>query len=602
MAYRSARRIPAGTTAIGLMLALGACNGDDHRSNGNDATSGSSTQGDSAGDEDPHLTSDFEPLCMPETTRCAGGGFLEKCADTADRWVSAACPANTECRDCEGEGCPAVPACVGECDLLDGLPSSYGCEFIANRQLHTREDLPDAIVVANPDKDAPATVSLYQIENGTNVEVLVETVTLAPGEDKVWEMTNDFVPGLVSRLRSGGMFRIRSDFPIAAYQHSPFQNSGGNDSALLLPDTVLGQTYVVPSYNPYPAKPEFTDPSYFEVVSLSRDTWIEWTPPVPTFGLEPQIKNVLAGKTGRHNALNRYDTLRITASNEYDEIPLIDRDLSGTVITSNNPIWVVGAIRCTHVPASEDPGFCDPLQEVLIPVAHWGTTYVAAHPPVRDDENHYWRIYAGGRDTTTFRTEPNMLSAENCAPPAVFEDPWCTLPKRGAWIEIEADTTESFVVEGQPVEDTNVNAIMVVGYLQGARLPSEDEVGTAPSGDPSMYQMVPVEQFLRRYLFRTAIGYEDYVQLIRPVTSTATVFVDDMGVSGWTQVGAYEFVNHPIGSGVHDARSADVFGVIQFGYSRPYNDPDNCLQLSGPYCRSSYAHPGGMKSQPIWIP
>ena len=568
------------------------------------------------------LADDHEPICEPGAVRCAGGDSLETCDGSGLGWNPEACPQNTQCVPCNPDEQTCVQdQCLGPCEAASMVPSSAGCLFIANRQIHQQETFPDGLIVANPDEENTATVNIFQIAKGDDEEVLLETVTLEPNDDYVVDMTNEFVAGNQSLLRSGGMYRIASDFPVIASQHAPRENNSGNESSLLLPDSVLGRTYVVVSYSPHYEQHQGKGyPSYFEVIALEQGTEVEWTPPVPTFGTGP-IESVEAGATGVQGNLNRYDTLRVTA----DEDPMVaedDRDLSGTVITSNHPIWVVGGSRCSRIPAREFPerGFCDPLQEVLIPVQHWGARYVSAAPPDRENENHYWRVYAGGKDTTTFTTDPQVLTEENCAAPATFADGWCTLPKRGAWIEIEVANQESFVVEGQ---DQDADRLMVVGYLQSkwgpvnctreefAEYPEICDEGGEPLatsttiGDSAMYQLVPTAQFLGRYVFRTAEGFKsDYVQVVRETGSDDTVFLDGNGISGWEAVNdEYEYVNVLLDEpGTHVIESSSAFGIVQIGYSDPsQSTEEGCAAVSG-QCASSYAYPGGMKSERIFIP
>lgn len=606
---------------MGALVALASCNNG--KADPPDAT-GSSTGGvdDNGLDSGPPMLADDHPVvCEPGEVRCNGGDNLERCDGTGLEWVLEPCAENTQCTVCNPDsGVTCVEdQCLGPCEAASMVPSSAGCLFIANRQIHQQETFPDGLIVANPDEENTATVNVFQIAQGDDEEVLLETVTLEPNDDYVVDMTNEFVAGNQSLLRSGGMYRITSDFPIIASQHAPRENNSGNESSLLLPDSVLGQTYVVVSYSPHYEQHQGKGyPSYFEVIALEKDTEVEWTPPVPTYGTGP-IDDVAAGETGKQANLNRYDTLRITA----DEDPMVpedDRDLSGTVITSNKPIWVVGGSRCSRIPVREFParGFCDPLQEVLIPVKHWGTDYIAAAPPKRENENHYWRVYAGGKDTTTFTTDPQVLTEENCTAPATFADGACTLPQRGAWIEIEVPNATSFIVEGQTDEDR----LMVVGYLQSRRATancSPEQFAMYPEicdaggelwetateiGDSAMYQLVPTAQFLQRYVFRTAEGFDsDYVQVVRAVGGQS-VFLDGNGLQGWRQINFdYEFVNVLLDEpGTHTIESASTFGIVQIGYSDPsQGSAEGCAAVSG-QCSSSYAYPGGMKSEQIFIP
>lgn len=619
-----------------LMATAMSCADDEANADDDD---GSVTGDDGTIDPDtapPVLTADFEPICEPGTVRCAGGDFLEVCAGTGLEWESEACPNNTECVICGPEDGCTEDRCLGPCEAMSLVPSSAGCSFIANRQIHQQEDTPDGIIVANPDEEQTATVSLFQIEEAGNVEALVEEITLVPGGDYAWDIANEFVSGNSTLLRSGGMFRIRSDYPIIAYQHAPKQNFTGNDSSLLLPDDVLGTVYVVTSYAPhFEQKDNKGFPSYFEVIALEKNTTVEWWPPVPTAAQGVSVDGVAAGGKGTQEKLNRYDTLRIAADNDDDRFPEDARDLSGTVIRSDKPIWVVGGSRCSRVPVRDFParGSCDPLQEVLLPVSHWGAEYVAAAPPDRGDEEHHWRIYGGVDGPTTFTTVPQVLTADNCPPPASFEDGFCTLPQRGAWIEITVPNGESFVVRGQ---DQASDVLMAVGYLQSRRVRNctsldligegedavyppecpqaeppgdgaEPEESSTPLGDPAMYQAVPTAQFLSRYVFRTAIGFEfDFVQVIRPIDGPS-VFLNEVGIQEWTVVDdEFEYANVLVDEEMdtHTIQSSGAFGIVQFGYTdNSVSNPDGCLaEMDGFRCASSYAHPGGMKAEVIIIP
>jgi hypothetical protein len=90
--------------------------------------------------------------------------------------------------------------------------------------------------------------------------------------------------------------------------------------------------------------------------------------------------------------------------------------------------------------------------------------------------------------------------------------------------------------------------------------------------------MVPTEQFLPRYVFITGTGYTwNYVQIIRPAGGPP-VLVDDVQVTDYYQVGAFEVADWPIEEGAHAADSAEPFGITQVGYTTV----------------TSYAYPGGL--------
>jgi hypothetical protein len=335
--------------------------------------------------------------------------------------------------------------------------------------------------------------------------------------------------------------------------------------------------------------------------------------------------------------------MRIVASEaSRDDFPSDLQDVSGTVIEASKPIWVVGGSRCSRVPVRAFPvqGYCDPLQEVLIPLELWGKEYIAPHPPIRGAEQHFWRIYAGGREGVTLTSEPPVFTSDNCPPPNTFEDGSCTLPARGAWIEVAVANGTSFHVSGD-------KPFLPVGYLQSRRQTSpvaEPEETSTLWGDPAMYQLVPIAQFIERYVIQTAVGYpHHYAQLIRPVGGPNVVIdTDVVGSWAWVPVGdgTYEVATVEILEGTHTIHSSAPFGVLQVGFTETgFEHHEGCVNPAGPecaacpdnpteeacesavyddhyyccswvddaciaanLCSSSYAYPGGMRGVPIYIP
>ncbi len=565
-ALRSYPRISGLATLAALALSVAAGCGDTSQTDSSDASDndeeiGSGDDGMTTGDPDPMLN------CEPGERRCADDMMgIEQCLENGKDWeLVLACGEYEQCKPCEGGDteCPG-PVCFGPCQVAEELPSSAGCSFMATRVLRLFEDEVDGLIVTNPNEDTTVKVWLYEVPEGKNDEELLNgPVEISPGDAQIFILDASPILGESSLFRTGGLYHVVSDAPVIVYQHSPLAAALSNDASLLIPDTGLSNTYVVSSYGTHK-----NGPSYFEVIAIEDDTMVTWRPPVATSGNGIPIKSVEGGGLGKQE-MDRFDSMRIAArmADDPDDIkdpkpnedPTADEydDLSGAIVQSDKPIWVVGATNCAYIPYRKL--YCDHLEEQLIPLEYWGRSYVAAHSPVRGTEVHIWRVYAGDDDVTV-TTEPAL-------PGTPF-----TLPFRGAYRELIVPTGVSFTVNSD-------KPVMPVQYLVG-------RVADAGTGDPSMVQAVPTEQFLDRYVFVTGVGYEEhYVQVIRPV-GAPDVTVDDEIVTGFTTIGGFEVADWPIMEGPHVAESSGEFGIIQFGYTKD----------------ASYAYPGGMRRDTIFVP
>jgi hypothetical protein len=488
---------------------------------------------------------------------------------------------------------------------------------VANRQLHIYEDFADGLVVTNPSEELTAAVRVYAVPEGLLEEVEIDTFNLEPGKSETVELTTEFIPGIGSNLRTGGIFRVYSDAPVVAYQHSPLRGNRGNESALLLPDRVLGQDYVVMSYTSLVASGHIGS-SYFELVALEDNTRIEWTPPVETQGNGLPIDPVPAGETGEL-VLNRYETIRIVPSRDeldektyWDEYELLD--ISGTIIHSDKPVWVTGANRFSRVPSGIDGGTGDQLQETLFPLQHWGREYVLPNAvrrvpefPINDEmanfvEPNYYRIYAGAADVTITSTP---------ADPAFP----LTLDNIGDFVDIQTQPGTNLSIEGD-------RPFMPVQYLRSRDAGAELGDPLVGYGDSAMVQMVPTEQFLSRYVFSTGVDFHyHFLQIMRAASpDEVRVVSSDSGniltvcASGcdyaFETVGEFEVAWLPLTEGTFIAESDTPFGIIQSGHSRSTGLDENnnpidttCFNLpSSGECNATYAYPGGMKAEAIFIP
>lgn len=476
---------------------------------------------------------------------------------------------------CVGEGC------VDACSEWAAAPSSAGCTFVTVQHADVNEAIPDGLVVANPSEDRPATVQLsFAAVGSRTLEPLGSPVVVGPGETFAFELTAEAVPGEASHLRAGGVFQLDSDRPVAAYQHAPASTTTGNDAMLLLPVQALGREHVAHSYPGRTSLEPFGDPSYFDVIALADGTVVEWTPrTAPTAGDGAAVPPVAPGATGSVE-LQRFDVLRIGASETGGTAAA--RDVSGTHVRATAPVVVVSGCRCAQVPAVEEyPPFagCDPLLEQLLPLDQWGTTYVAARAPLRGNERHHWRIFAGAAGVTV-STEPPLPGTPH------------TFTTLGEHLELEVPNGLSFTLAGD-------GPLMPVQYLQSAYLPEFGLSQGTARGDPSMLQAVPTNRWLRRYVLATPVGFDlDVVQVVRRAGG-AEVMLDGVAIGGYAAIDAtFELADVPVPAGRHVITSAEPFGLVQVGYTESESNPTCQVNTQEDVCFSSYAYAGGLAIVP----
>jgi len=463
--------------------------------------------------------------CVPGELKCGGEASTQQCKpDGSDFDDPVDCAA--------GEGCEDG-VCTSLCVLAELSPRSIGCSFFARTMDNYYPVDADSVIVGNTHPSLAASVQLYVHMNGVEQPVGPAEI-VAPDEVHEFQLTEPEIDG-ASELRPDGAYRIASDIPIVAYQHAPRGAQLTNDASMLLPEPALARNYVIASAREGTLHKNHR--SYFVVIPTTDDTTVTWTPPVDTIA-GAGVPAVVAGQTGQVT-LDRLETLQVAAA--------FTVDLTGTYVSADKPIWVIGASACTSEPVGDHT--CDHIEEQMLPIDYWGKTYVAAHAPKRGTEKYHWRVF-GGADGVKITTTPDQTGGP------------FTLMKG----EFKVITTSAhFVFTGD-------GPFLPVQYL-------ESQTAGAGTGDPSTVQMIPVEQFLGRYVFATGVGYtKNYVQIIRKA-GAAHVTVDDVMVGGYAAIGGYELADWPIAEGAHVAESDDPFAIINIGYTD----------------FTSYAYPGGMK-------
>jgi hypothetical protein len=487
-------------------------------------------------------TTDEGPLCTPGQIVCFDAQNTQTCNMDGSDWE--------EPVPCEPDETCVSGACVSECEAALANPSSIGCSFFAAKMDNHFSNANDptqhdSLIAGNISSDKVVSAQLYFVPiNGMAEQPVGGPVMIQPQATHTFVL-NQIETDSLTFLRAGGVYRLETDLPIVAYQHSPLGAVFTNDASMLLPEHALTGNYVIASYpgtvGPYP--------SYFTVIGAENNSTVnvEVRQATAAGGGVP----ALAANANTNVMMNRYSVLNIVVQQQQGG------DLAGSIITSDQALHVMGATECANVPTA-NVVFCDHLEEAMLPLEYWGEEYVGAHAPQRSGAEHYfWRVYAG-EDDVTINTTPAQPGF-----PIQLD--------KGQFHQFQANPApnHSFVFTGD-------GPFMPVQYLEGT-------AGGGGTGDPSMIQSVPTEQYLDAYAFVTGTGYDvHYVQVIRP-NGGAEVFIDGNMVGGYYAVGNYQVADVATSEGAHFANSAQPFGIVQVGYTDA----------------TSYGYPGGMKLEVI---
>jgi len=314
------------------------------------------------------------------------------------------------------------------------------------------------------------------------------------------------------------------------------QRAFSTDAYLGLPTDVLGTEYIVLTYKA--ASSFFGNGCEFGIVGTVNGTTVTITPTVTTAGHPVGVPyNIIL------NQGETYQLLNFTSSSS---------DLTGTLISSNQPIGVMGAAQGIGIPSGAF--FADHICEMLPSVSEWGKKFVTV--PLRSRINgDTWRILASENGT--------VVTINGVPQPAI---------NKGQIIEIIL-TTQSVIESDKPV--------LVAQYANGSSF-------SGNPGDPFMMLIPPYEQFLAGYTLTTVSGFvAHYINVVAPNAIVGTLTLDGVPVAAaeFTPIGASGFSGAQLSvlAGSHTLSATLPFGAFQYGF----NDDD------------AYGYPGGQSFAPI---
>ncbi len=329
----------------------------------------------------------------------------------------------------------------------------------------------------------------------------------------------------------GGALHITAGAPVSAYGLNTLSQT--TDGFLGLPTPILGTSYLVEAY-------EGGAGSQFAVVGTQNGTTATITP---------------SDTTGAYTAGVSY-TVSLNQGDVYQLVDTSGGDLSGTTITSNNPVAVFAGNDCADVPTSDTA--CNTLAEEMTPTDTWGTDFLTEPFATRSGD--------------TFR----VMASTNATAVDIDGSSVATL-NAGQFYETILSAASTITAN---------NPIQVMQYSNGE---SYDGV----SADPFDVTIPPTEQFLNSYTVSAEPSGADpnitqnYLNVVAPTSEVASITLDGslLPAADFTPIAgsSYSGAQVAVGFGSHTISASLPFGLTVYGY--------------GGY--DGYGYPGGFTLSPV---
>jgi len=454
------------------------------------------------------------------------------------------------CDPIQGMSCDVdLGLCVGEC-APQYLGQSYiGCEYyptVTGNEVDGRFTY--AVAISNTSAEA----ANIHIEGGALTAP--DTFTVAPSSVQVRVLP--WVAELKACTSSGqlecglpqtwsanvvnGAYHLRSDRPVTVYQFNPLDYVNGgysytNDASLLLPVNAMTGSYAVTSWPNWSS--QIGPMPGMMAVTATRDGTTVTVSAAGATVAGPGV-DALSPGVPHDFALGAGDVLQLFTNGS---------DLTGSMVTADQPVQVIGGHYCTQVPIGITA--CDHLEESMFPIETLGAEYIITAPAVPSLPNgkvEIIRIVAieGGTNLTY---DPPQGGAPT------------TLGAAGSFIEI-AGNAQSFSI-------TADKKILVAQLMEG-----QDAGGG--TGDPAMALAVPTGQYRTDYLFHAPVNYEtNYVNITAPMDASITLDGSATPLSGFQAIGStgYGLLRVTLdnsGDGNHRLVGDQAFGISVYGYGQ----------------------------------
>lgn len=531
----------------------------------------------------------IEPICAAGTQRCTPLG-VEQCEGSGAlaRWdLKADCAADNkvcvdglfECKLCipEGRFCDGLDVrqcdtsgeasefvvscdastgvacrggtCQNLCDVAALEQSNVGCEYWAvdldNANIDATSNAAAqqfALVVSNPQPDVPVVVRIeqddslpseagapYEIANATIPPLNLAVFKLGPREVD-GSAEGSFNTGTHTALTRNA-YRVRTDFPVVAYQFNPLENVSvfSNDASLLYPREALDfgvsavqRSYIVlgwpqtiaitddPNTNFNPADP-INLRAFLTVVGTTENTTVRVVPRttvVPGSGIEETPPGGTIEAT-----LQPFDVLNLETGD-------FNADFSGTEILADQPVVVFVGSEASDAPhfdtLAERRCCADHLEDQLAPVRTAGKFFAVPHTPNRGEAV---RVAGANVEPIPEVEYVRFIATTNAG--AVVET---TLPPPFDRLELDGLGEFAEVEASRDFLATSSEPVVVAQIMASQQAGSVTRSGF-PGGDPSLMMVPPFEQARSDYVFLTPDKYAfDFVTVVAPFG--ATVLLD----------------------------------------------------------------------------
>ena len=453
-----------------------------------------------------------------------------------------------------GSGSGAPDASPTDPCSLARLGKSYiGCEYyptVTGNTVGTMFDF--AVAISNTsaldatvviDGGALAAPAVFTVlANSVKVHVLPWQLELKLCSAPVTDGCNSGSMGQ-GALVARGAYHVVSDQPVTVYQFNALEYTRGgvlsysNDASLLQPVQAWGTQYYVAAW-------QHTADNGSELVVTAAQDGTRVT-------INPRAGSVAAGGAPAFTA-GVAQTVTLDAGGVL-ELSSRTGDYTGSVVTADKPIQVIGGHYCALIP--DGFLFCDHLEESMFSVDALGTHYLINAPvvPTTPTKPALVRVIATAADTHLSYDPPHGEFPDAIANP-------------GEFVELPA-TAASFVIAAN-------HKVLVAQYMAGRNLGGD-------AGDPSMALAVPLEQFRSSYRFHAPTSYaNNYVDVTAPLEATITLDGDTLELIAIGTTG-YGLARRELVSG--DDGNHRIFGTRPFG-----------ITVYGYGQETSYWYPGGL--------